>query len=321
MDIHGSYTTRTVLFGIFILLKGAVCTSEYTFNGVIRHFAVGNGKVFVATDSRLHQLRHDLVEEKIKDIDLSNTTHQNPVSILLPFEKNATVIFCGYSVCGYCEVLDITDITQTIYRENLPVGPLANESSVAFIVDYPSTNNGTYMLLGREDEDHVKVSECLVFDGGVTLLNTLQSQPGEIFSKSDSSATEARIKVPLVEWVDGFQVPSQFQSYLFANIESKSSRQNKVVLLKMDNKEKKSDMTKSLKVATLRCCKDQQRQKLVSSAFILSESSLLWMGIFSAERPHNPENNTALAIYNITGIRPENPSEEFICNPQCDPKV
>ncbi|XP_060770237.1 plexin-C1-like [Neoarius graeffei] len=319
MDIHGSYTTRTVLFGLFILLKGAVCTSGYTFNGVIRHFAVGNDKVFVATDSRLYQMKHDLVQEKIKDIKRLNSRHQNAVSILLPFEKNASVIICGNSDCGYCEVLDITDITRTIYREeDMPVGQLINESSVAFIVDVPKSDNLAYILVGSKDKDKDGVEhECLVFNNGVTLLNTHQSQRGGIFSQLDSTAVEANIKIPDVEWVDGFQVPSQFQSYLFANTGWRSSSPNKVVLFKMDNNNKKSEMTESLKVATLSCCEGQAPSKLVSSTFILFESSLLWMGIFRAEQPHNPENNTALAIYNITGIKLEDPPQEITCNPSC----
>ncbi|MCI4382193.1 hypothetical protein PGIGA_G00260430 [Pangasianodon gigas] len=305
---------RTALLGIFILLKGAICAFEYNFNGVIRHFAVGNGKVFVATDSQLHQMRHDLVEEKVKDI--SNTTHPNAVNILLPFEANGTLITCGTSDCGYCEVLDITDITRTIYRErDLPVGPHVNESSVAFLVDYTTGNSkGTYMLVGREDHDKKpKSGECAV-DSGVLLRNTLQTQPGEIFSKGSSVPTDVYIKIPDVKWVDGFQVSSQFQSYLFANIIS--SGKTKVFFLKMDNRGGKTEITKSLKVAALNCCEGLDRQKLVSSAFIWSDSSLLWMGIFTAESPHHPE-NTALAIYNITDSRPENPPAEIKCYPSC----
>ncbi|XP_053534682.1 plexin-C1 [Ictalurus punctatus] len=300
---------RTLLLGIFILFKGAICTSEYNFNDVIRHFAVGNGKVFVVTDSQLHQMRHDLEVEKIKVI--SNTTDQNAVNILLPFEANGTLITCGTLNCGHCEVLDINDITRTIYMENLPVGPLVNESSVAFLVDYPGDSNGTYMLVGRENNDEKKM--CT--DAGVVLYNTLYTQHGDIFSKSDSATTEAYIKIPGVEWVNGFQVSSQFQSYLFANI-NLTSKMKKVVFFKMDNNQKKTEMTRSLKVATLRCCDDQLRQKLVSSAFISSESSLLWMGIFTAERPDHPE-NTVLAIYNITASRPVNPPEEIRCSPDC----
>ncbi|KAF4080936.1 hypothetical protein AMELA_G00155160 [Ameiurus melas] len=210
---------------------------------------------------------------------------------------------------GHCEILDINDITRTVYRENLlPVLALGNKS-VAFLVDYTGDSNGTYMLLGRENNDE----KTTISGPSVTWLNTLS----DIFSKTDYQAgDEASIDIPHVEWVDGFQVSSPFQSYLFANINSKG-KNKKVVFLKMDNKQKRSEMTKSLKVATLRCCDDQLRPKLVSSAFISSESSLLWMGIFSAELPHHPE-NTVLAVYNITASRPVDPDpEEFTCKPAC----
>ncbi|KAL7825177.1 hypothetical protein AOLI_G00323840 [Acnodon oligacanthus] len=63
---------------------------EFSVSGEIRNFAVGNGKVFVVTDSQLLQMRLDRVEEKHKDIQ--NHTHQNQVNILLPFHANKTLI-------------------------------------------------------------------------------------------------------------------------------------------------------------------------------------------------------------------------------------
>lgn len=308
---------RTVLLVVFIFLKGAICTSVYNFSGVIRHFAVGKSKVFVATDSQLYQMRHDLVEENIKVI--SNTTHQNDVSILLPFEANGTLITCGTLDCSYCEVLDIKDITQPIHRETyMPFGARVNESSVAFLVDArtSSTSTDIYMLVGREYKDKDEKDKDCIIDPGVTLRNTLGTQTGDIFSKAGASAAEASIKVQHVEWVDGFQVSSNFQSYLFANLFTSSGK--KVVFLKMENKGGKPEITKSLKVAHLRCCNDLHRRKLLASTTILS--SLLWIGIFTAELPQNPE-NTVLAIYNISAIIPGNPTKEFTCQPSCGPQV
>ncbi|TSK13569.1 Plexin-C1 [Bagarius yarrelli] len=277
-------------------------------SGVIRNFVVGNDKLFVATDSKLYQMRYDLVEEKVKVI--SNSTYQNTLGILLPFESNRTLIICGTSDCGYCELLDISDISRTIYTETtLPFGPRLNESSVSFLVDYTSNSNGTYMLVGRE-HDELEADGCIV-DVGVTLRNTLQTQPGDIFSKT-ADAIEAYIKLTGVKWVDGFQVSSQFESYLFAN----NVLRREVVLLKMVNRGNKPDITKSLKVATLHCCKDLYRHKLVSSTHVLSESSNLWVGIFTAELPQHPE-NTVLAIYNVTALRPGKPTQDFQCQPSC----
>lgn len=312
-----THIMRTAFLGILIVLKGEICTSEYKFDGEIRHFAVANGTVFVATDSQLHQIRHDLVEGKSKDI--YNSTHQNALNILLPFESNGTLITCVTCVtceCGYCEILNISDITQTIYKEmNLPFVPGVGESSVTFLVNYTARGSkGTYILVAKE---HVKAPGCDVTEDAVTLRNTLQSQPGEIFSKTDEAAG-ASIRITGVKWIDGFQIPSgpTFMSYLFANVIF--SAKEKVLLLTMNNT-RKTDMMRNPKVATLKCCEDQPRKRLVSSAFIPSESSLLWMGIFTGENALHPE-NTVLAVYNITDIRLSGPPDEFICSPACSTK-
>lgn len=310
-----THIMRTAFLGILVVLKGEICTSEYKFDGEIRHFAVVNGTVFVATDSQLHQIRHDLVEGKSKV--LSNSTHQNALNILLPFESNGTLITCGTSECGYCEVLNISDITQTIYKETqLPFVPGVGESSVAFLVNYTARGSkGTYILVGKE---HGKNNGCEVTEDAVTLRNTLQSQPGEIFSKIDEAAG-ASIKITGVKWVDGFQIPSgpTFMSYLFANVILRAKE--KVLLLTMNNT-RKTEMIRNTKAATLKCCEDQPRKRLVSSAFIPSESSLLWMGIFTGQHPLHPE-NTVLAVYNITDIRLSGPPVEFACSPGCKTQV
>ncbi|KAF7701812.1 plexin-C1 isoform X2 [Silurus meridionalis] len=299
---------RAVLLGIFILVNGAVWSLDhYNFNGVIRHFVVENDALFIATDSQLHQLSRNLSLEKTKVI--SNTTHQNALTLLLPFSSNGTLIICGTADCGYCEILNISDITRTIYMENyLPVGPHVNESSVAFLINFDK--DGTYLLVGREDVDHE--TECTV-DAGVTLRYTIQKNKEDIFSKQDIKiATDATIKVDKgVKWVDGFQVSSKSQSYIVAN--NVSSKE--VVFLKLDNQKNKADIIQSLLVSYLHCCGDQKRHRLVSSTII--ESSFIWVGIFSAELPHHPE-NTALVVYNISEITEKGGGHGFNCIPTCD---
>jgi len=114
---------RGYLLGIFVvpLLKHCICGDVVNFDGDIKDFVVGKSKLFVLTDHRLHQMRLDLSEEKRKDI--TNATHQNIVNILLPFEDNDTLITCGTFSNGYCEVLDINDITKSIYAESILIGP------------------------------------------------------------------------------------------------------------------------------------------------------------------------------------------------------
>ncbi|KAL6473649.1 hypothetical protein MHYP_G00172100 [Metynnis hypsauchen] len=274
---------RTVYLGILLLFQSAVSSlTEFSVNGEIRNFAVGNGKVFVVTDSQLLQMSLDLAEEKRKNIE--NHTHQNQVNILLPFDANKTLITCGTSDCGYCELLDINDISRSLYREKVTVSPSVNKSSVSFIVDFDegNTETGKYMLVARE-----KVSDDCDSDEGVSLRNTLESQTGGIFSKSGTEPNEASISpqsdVEQTEWIDGFQSSPPSHSYLLVNV--KSGTGPAVVVLRMKNSRSKTEMTRSLQ------------------------------GIFTAQEPNDPQ-KTALAIYDLSQIRDRVPSY-FSCTPPC----
>ncbi|KAL6473650.1 hypothetical protein MHYP_G00172110 [Metynnis hypsauchen] len=299
---------------MLLLFQSAVSSlTEFSVNGEIRNFAVGNGKVFVVTDSQLLQMSLDLAEEKRKNIE--NHTHQNQVNILLPFDANKTLITCGTSDCGYCELLDINDTSRSLYREKVTVSPSVNKSSVSFIVDFNerNTETGKYMLVARE-----KVPDDCGFDEGVSLRNTLDSQTGGIFSTSGIDPTEASISpqsdVEQTEWIDGFQSSPPSHSYLLVNV--KSGTGPAVVVLRMKNSRSKTEMTRSLQGAVLQCCDDKERKKLLSSSVVLSSGSpLLWAGIFTAQEPNDPQ-KTALAIYDLSQIRDRVPSY-FSCTPPC----
>ncbi|XP_037398646.1 plexin-C1-like [Pygocentrus nattereri] len=299
---------RTDYLGMLLLFQSAVSSlTEFSVNGEIRNFAVGNGKVFVVTDSQLLQMRLDLVEEKQKDIQ--NHRHQNRVNILLPFDANKTLITCGTSDCGYCELLDINDISRSLYREDVPVSPSFNKSSVSFLVDF---DEGTekYMLVAREETP----DDC-GSDEGVSLQNTLETQTGGIFSKAGIEPIEARISPQSdTEWIDGFQSSPPSHSYLLVNIKSRTGPA--VVVLRMKNSRSKTEMARSLEGAVLQCCDDKERKKLLSSSVVLSSGSpLLWAGIFTAQEPNDPQ-KTALAIYDFSQIRDRVPSY-FSCKPTC----
>ncbi|KAK7130098.1 hypothetical protein R3I93_019664 [Phoxinus phoxinus] len=284
---------RGYLLGILVvlLLKHCICGDVVNFDGDIKDFVVGKSKLFVLTDHRLHQMRLDLSEEKRKDI--TNATHQNRVNILVPFDYNNTLITCGTFTDGYCEVLDLNDITKTIYYESISVGPKQNEKSVAFI-EGPST--GRYLLVGKKDEQTKPPYPV------VKLWNTFQSQIGGIFSNiEDGSTPFIQSTAGDVEFVDGFQRVSPSESYLFLNAKTDSER--KVHVLRMDsNKRKKTEIFKSLQAATIECCNDKARPVLVASTVIPSGNGVIWAGVFSAEDQQDPE-NTALALYDISTVR------------------
>ncbi|XP_042597034.1 plexin-C1-like isoform X2 [Cyprinus carpio] len=237
-------------------------------------------------------MRHDLYEEKRKDI-----TEHNRVNILVPFDLNSTLITCGTLNNGYCEVLDINDITNSIYYESyILIGPRQDEKSVAFIT---GTSSNRYLLVGKKDDDAKPQDTSYSV---VSLWNTLQSQAGGIFSRiAEGSDAMIQSTVRDVEFVDGFQRVSPSESYLFLNTKTDSER--KVLVLWMDSsKEKKREIIRSLQAATIRCCSDKARPVLVSCTVIPSVNGVIWAGVFSAQNQQDPE-NSALALYDISNVK------------------
>ncbi|XP_043093842.1 plexin-C1-like isoform X2 [Puntigrus tetrazona] len=275
------------LLGILVLMKYCICGDVVNFDGDIKDFVVANSKLFVLTEHRLHQMRHDLYEEKSKDI--TDVPQNNRVNILVPFDENRTLITCGTFKEGHCEVLDINDITNSIYYENGVPLKSQQKKIVAFIA-------GRFLLVGKK-EDNAKDRYSVV-----SLVNTLQTQSGGIFSISaDGSEAIIQSTVRDVEFVDGFQRVSSSESYLFLNAETDSGR--KVIVLWMNSSEvKKIDIIKSLRSSTIRCCSDKTRPVLVASTVIPSETDVIWAGVFSSQDQQDPE-NSALALYDISKVQ------------------
>ncbi|XP_043093844.1 plexin-C1-like [Puntigrus tetrazona] len=273
--------------GILVLMKYCICGDVVNFDGDIKDFVVANSKLFVLTEHRLHQMRHDLYEEKSKDI--TDVPQNNRVNILVPFDENRTLITCGTFKEGHCEVLDINDITNSIYNENGVLLKSQQKKIVAFIA-------GRFLLVGKK-EDKAKDRYSVV-----SLVNTLQTQSGGIFSISaDGSDAIIQSTVRDVEFVDGFQRVSSSESYLFLNAETDSER--KVIVLWMNSSEvKKIDIIKSLRSSTIRCCSDKTRPVLVASTVIPSETDVIWAGVFSSQDQQDPE-NSALALYDISKVQ------------------
>ncbi|XP_065124539.1 plexin-C1-like [Paramisgurnus dabryanus] len=281
---------RGNLLGLLFLLKYCICEDVQNFDGDIRDLVVGNSKLFVLTDRRLHQMSHDLFLEKTKDF---NATHPN-VTLLVPFEANDTLITCATSNGGYCEVLDLIDITNSIHWESKSSVPQTNEKSVAFIVDSSLNNspNGAYLLVGRKDDSANKMHTV------VTLWNTLDSQPGSIFSPLDDGSTPFICTERHIEFIDGFQISLLKLSYLFLNTKTESGWQ--AFALRLNNaKGLKKDILKSLTGTMLKCCNDKSRPVLIASALISSDKAVIWTGVFSAQ--NDPE-DTALAVYDLSNV-------------------
>ncbi|XP_059360623.1 plexin-C1-like [Carassius carassius] len=134
------------------------------------------------------------------------------------------------------------------------------------------------------------------------LWNTLDSQPGGIFSKhAEGSDPSLESTVRDVEFVDGFQRVSPSESYLFLNTKTDSER--KVLVLWMNSsKGKKIEIIKSLQASRILCCSDKARPVLVASTVIPSVNRVIWAGVFSAQNQQDLE-NSALALYDISHVK------------------
>ena len=124
---------------LLVACRYALCKETHVFDGEIVNLAVGIDKLFVLTDkpTELHQMTLSLTLEMLKQI--SNSAANNVVT-LLPFTSNGTLLTCGSlpgDSCGYCEVLDLNNISRRIHRERFTIGSYSN---IAFLLTMERTN-------------------------------------------------------------------------------------------------------------------------------------------------------------------------------------
>ncbi|XP_071242731.1 plexin-C1-like isoform X2 [Salvelinus alpinus] len=319
------YEMRAVFWGVLLACVDWSWGQEtHSFDGDVRDFAIGDSSVYVVTDDRLFQLNHDFTKVIKRDnpnvvypnqeVPPSDETYPFKVNILLPFIKNKTLITCGTTKCGYCEILDLNEISKSVHSEDSEVGSLdPGDSTIGFIVD---VGKNSYIMAGRL-KSRVR-NKCVNSDELLVLRNTLDGQKGGIFSQSDESATpyiEARQKEKF-QFVDGFQSNSHI--YVFSNV----PKEPQVRLIWFKSENNKANTLKSLEGATLKCCGIMERRRLLSSSVIQGSGGLhgqvLWAGVFTAGNTSDPI-NTMLAIYNIshsTGPQLKNDDPDF-CYEDC----
>ncbi|XP_073337242.1 plexin-C1-like [Pagrus major] len=312
-----------LLPGLLFILWGepARCLAEgggFDFNGDIRQYAVATNTVYIATEETLYQLNHDLTLvrsvtqrgtikigerldeaqfQRVSETDKWNTTFR--VNVLLPFVENDTLISCGVidGGCGFCELLDLEDISKVLYREPFPVGPQRRNSSasVGFLVNVEKTptETETYILTAiQTDKEKPDKVNCL-FSHIVNLHNTNNNQMGEIFSLSGDGYGSIDVK-DNVEFVDGFQLG--FIIYLFSNLPS-SDKSNKVRLIWLEGKISKRQTVKSLRGATLSISEGGEGSRLEASSVIPGGPPVLWSGVFSVD---GGRTNTELVLFDIS---------------------
>ncbi|KAM4569646.1 plexin-C1 isoform 2-T2 [Odontesthes bonariensis] len=293
----------------------------------IRDLAVGSSGLYIATEERLYQLSHDLKLvrtltqkgifrngdqqefQRVSGAAAWETTFR--ANMLLPFVKNGSLISCGapYRGCGYCEVLDLQNISNLLYRENIQVGPLSSSSgSVGFLLDVKkdSTQTETYILTAvRQHEDESKKSGCNSDTQTINLHNTDDAQEGEIFSLSVSSGKAVIRSKGDVEFVDGFQIDST--AYLLSNVRS-GAESNRVRLIWLQAENSKAETVKTLRGATLRLS-DGGSCRLLAASLIPGGQQVLWSGVFGVDGT-----NTELAVFDISpdgSVGPDNDPDFF----------
>ncbi|XP_060885192.1 plexin-C1 [Labrus mixtus] len=299
--------------------EAAQCLEEdgrFNLKGDLRHFAVANGTVYIATEEMLYQLNHDLTlvrslsqrgflahipgtsELKLnRSSDKGNVTFS--VNMLLPHVADENVIVCGVidKGCGYCELLDFKNIANVLYWEEIEVGSLWRSSaSVSLLVSVETqTRAETYILTAvQQYKEEPTKTGCPPLSDAVNLCNTNNNQPGLIFSINSEDIDPAITREDDVEFVDGFQMNSII--YLFSNLPSKD-RNNKVRLLWLEGKEGKYQTLKSLRGATLRVSDGEKGLRLIASSVIPGGPPVLWCGVFSVD---GGQTNTELVLFDIS---------------------
>ncbi|XP_059181459.1 plexin-C1-like isoform X1 [Centropristis striata] len=309
-----------LLPALLLVLWGAParCLEEngaFTFDGDIRLFTVANNTVYVATEETLYQLSHDLTLvhshtqrgiltssfqtniahfSRVSEKDKENATFR--VNILLPFVENKTVISCGVIECGYCEVLDLNNISNVLYTEHVLVGsPWHNSSSVGFLVNVERvTNTETYILAATEQRKDMSTKTSCLDPDEVSIHNTNNKQSGELFSAIDYSSRPKITSTGSVEFVDGFQLNSII--YLLSNVPS-SDKSNKVRLIWLQGRDSKTQTLASLRGATLSISDGGGGSRLISSSVIPGGPPVLWSGVFSVD---GGPTNTELLLFDIS---------------------
>ncbi|XP_067437502.1 plexin-C1 isoform X2 [Thunnus thynnus] len=306
---------------IFILLgKPGRCLEEdrdFIFDGDVRHFAVSTNTVYVATDEKLYQLNHDLtlVQSltqrgilkggkgaddqrfyRVSERDEWNATFS--VNVLLPFDDNGTLITCGVTDngCGYCELLDLSDISKVLYSEHILVVPVKRSSaSVTFLVDVKRSSPETYYILSALQQNKSTTTGCSLHSEAVYLYNTNNKQTGGIFSYNSDSSTPLFRTKGVAEFVDGFQISSII--YLFSNV-PQDAESSKVRLIWLEVKTNKVQTMRSLRGASLHISDSGDKDsRLLASSVVPGGPPVLWSGVFSVD---GGQTNTELVMFDIS---------------------
>ncbi|XP_049617573.1 plexin-C1 [Syngnathus scovelli] len=312
--------------------QSLVTTSgNFTADGDIRHFVATPDAFYVATKEKLYQLSRDLspvhtlkqtgvFTGQSKAAEFSRTDGDSwneifSINVLLPFVENGTLISCGVtdSVCGYCELLDLANISSVLHREHILVGhSLHSSASVALLVAIPRTNQDFYIMTAIQHHKG-ETPRCSNGAEAAYLHDTDNKHGNGIFSISGQGSNTVFRSAGDVDFVDAFQISSVI--YLFANVPF--GNVSRVRLIWLEAQEKKTDTMKSLRGVSLPL-PGKEGSILLASSVVPSEAPpTLWAGVFHAD---GDPSNTLLLLFDITPDlkMTANNDKDFCSKVNCD---
>ncbi|XP_041113603.1 plexin-C1-like isoform X2 [Polyodon spathula] len=304
------------MFCFVLLVYYACCNESYRFDADINNLAIGKNKVYVATESHLYQLKHDLKLEIKNEVFASNSCTGNTlnrIKLLVVYEDNNTLIQCGTRNNGACEVRRLNNISNIIFSDEVPVVPVYSGSAVGFLFKAETT---TYLAVGAfrtnvpppcTEDDLLPITVRDVV--GINIFLEQQAPHKPFISVRNGK------KIGL-HFVDGFQWLQRI--YFFLNINNTSNSSSRIIV--METKKYKLDMFTTFTAVTMSCCNDKARPELLSSSLAqLSGDSALWAGVFTAGKSGGPD-TTALGVLNLSDARLQKSAakDEDFCFLDCD---
>ncbi|XP_054481059.1 plexin-C1-like [Anoplopoma fimbria] len=274
-------------------------TGGFTLDGDIRHFAVANNTVYIATEERLYQLSHDLTlvqsltQRGVLTVGRLQRNFQRQHFIAAGEGRGSDQLRCGR--VRLLRSAGPEEHLSCAVQGAHPGGIRGRSSaSVGFLVDVKQSRTETYILTANQ-QHKTTTSSCILSPDTVNLYNTNDDQKGSIFTKiGEHDSPSIKQNEGNVEFVDGFQI--NLTIYLFSNIPS-SDKNNKVRLIWLESKTNKRETLGSLRGATLSISDGDEDSRLVASAVIPGGPPVLWSGVFSVD---GGQTNTQLVLFDIS---------------------
>ncbi|KAJ3612308.1 hypothetical protein NHX12_020584 [Muraenolepis orangiensis] len=302
-----AWLSLLVALGGFAPRGADVVTSR---RGDIRDFAVAARWVYVVTEDHLYQLDlgslgllHSLHQRGTYDVSSDGRLNRAAldgtgggatfsVNTLAPLVDINVLLTCGAVGCGYCELLDLANVTRITHQEGYELGPIVpNNASVGFAVNL---ENQSYVLSATQGNAINDKGRLIIKEPHIRLHNTNKTQFGGLFSYTDKTRNpEIIARHQSVQFVDGFQINSTI--FIFSNV-NLTSEHPKVRLLWFQTKATKTQTLRSMQGAILDCCAGTARRRLVSSSVVPGDRSVLWTGIFT----DHGTTDTELAVFDIS---------------------